>query len=92
MSHRLEALKTLFVAPALGSAVDNGDGMLGLTWSNSSATEPVEYLALAWDICEEDWVRRAPNGSMWYTFPPTQLNGDMDLGFSGGYFVWVASQ
>ena len=76
--------------PVLNSVADNGAGAAHLTWSNP-ADPPEQFLGLAWDIYAQQWASRGAQGTMWYPFGPLACEGDMDLGFSGAYHVWISS-
>ncbi|MCX7015333.1 MAG: hypothetical protein NTW86_22735, partial [Candidatus Sumerlaeota bacterium] len=77
--------------PILGAVTDNLNGTSRLTWTNPNPP-PAQFLGLAWDIGAAAWVNRGWGGGPWFPYPPAQLAGDIDLGFSGGYHIWIANQ
>ncbi|MCX7015603.1 MAG: formylglycine-generating enzyme family protein [Candidatus Sumerlaeota bacterium] len=78
-------------APTLETVTDIGDGMAHLAWSNSWAT-PLQFLGFSFDLYAFDWVRRFWEGTLWAPFPAGAASGDMDLAFTGGYYVWISNQ
>ena len=78
-------------APVLGTVEDASSGTVRMTWTNE-ADPPAQFLGFAWDLYAEDWVKGGWNDTMWHNFSSTATTGDMDLGHSGAYFVWISSQ
>ncbi|MCX7012217.1 MAG: VCBS repeat-containing protein [Candidatus Sumerlaeota bacterium] len=78
-------------APALTSVGDAGGGALGVQWANTNDM-PAQYLGIAYDIYGQQWAPIQGTGSPWQPFAPTALAGEMPLGQSGGYHLWLGSQ
>jgi hypothetical protein len=74
----------------LESAQDDLNGAVFLSWSNAWAP-PAQFLGFAWDIYEESWVLRGWNGTMWYPYAASATSGDLELGQSGSYHLWISN-
>ncbi len=77
--------------PVLGDVADNGDGTVGITWTNPN-NPPAQFIGFAWDLYTEDWVERGTDDTMWYNFSSAATSGELDLGNSGAYFIWISNQ
>ncbi len=75
--------------PLLGEIADAGDGGISLDWENDGE-EPAQFLGVAWDVYRGYWVERGWNDTLWYNFSSSSRAGEMDIGRTGAYHVWVA--
>ena len=74
--------------PLFDSVTDDGDGMAFLEWTNRGAA-PLQFLGLSYDLYAKKWVDRGAGGSIWFSYPWNTVSGNMDLGYTGAYFVWL---
>jgi len=72
-------------------ATENYDASLRLSWTDPEPETPFQYLGFAYDIYLKKWVELGEFG-MWYAYPADTYEGNMFLGYSGGYHVWISSQ
>ncbi|MCX7011801.1 MAG: formylglycine-generating enzyme family protein [Candidatus Sumerlaeota bacterium] len=77
--------------PTLGTVTDAGGSTAHLTWTNGSSP-PVQFLGFAYDYYASNWAQGGAGGTMWYPFPASATSGNMALGSSGAYFVWISNQ
>ena len=77
--------------PKLGDTSDKGNSSIEVSWRRNRMRQPQRYLAIAYDLYEEDWVSSG-TAPRWYEFGSTAESGDIPLGASGAYFVWVGGQ
>ena len=77
--------------PTLETVSDIGNSWVRLTWSNAFQT-PLRFLGCAFDLYDMRWVGLGTEYGIWYPFPSSAASGDMNLGHSGGYYVWISSK
>lgn len=86
--HAENAKAQLIGPPVLRSVNDIGNSTARVGWANFYLT-PTSHLGLAWDIYASDWVRGGTQGSHWYQYSYLSSFGDMPLGHTGGYYIWI---
>ncbi|MCX7013159.1 MAG: CHRD domain-containing protein [Candidatus Sumerlaeota bacterium] len=77
-------------APILQGHVDNGDGTLGLTWTNPNEL-PAAIYSLAYDLYEQSFVEFPTSNSLLLPSLPTETSATLPLAFTGGYFAWTGN-
>ena len=76
--------------PTLLSVTDAGNATADVTWQLPTNT-PQYNVGFAFDIYTGQWVTDFSGSGMWYWFDGTDQSGQMNLGRSGAYFVWISS-
>ena len=76
--------------PTMLDVTDADNAKADVTWQRSTNT-PLYQTACAFDLYTEEWVDDFSDHGMWYLFNGTDESGQINLGRSGAYHVWINS-
>ena len=77
--------------PTLLDVNDAGNAVADVTWQLPATGAPQYHVGCAYDLYTGQWVSDFSGSGMWYLFGGTDQVGQMNLGRSGAYYLWINS-